>query len=83
MFKRSSVDRAKTIVTKKALKRTKINASDDRIEETRKMSALIRYHFKINPDQLSDFEFAKLWNDLEFVLQYENKRMGFGDPENE
>jgi hypothetical protein len=40
------------------------------------MSALIRFHFKIDPDPLDDYQFARLWNDLKYCLDYEAKRFG-------
>jgi hypothetical protein len=43
------------------------------------MSALIRFHFKIDPDQLNDYDFAKLWNDLKYCLEHEAKRFGMSE----
>ena len=40
----------------------------------RKASALIRFHFKINPENLSDAEFSELWQELRFALDFESRR---------
>ncbi len=37
--------------------------------EIRQINALLRYHFKIDPDILSDEEWAMRWNELEWVLK--------------
>ena len=49
-------------------------------DEIRKMSALIRFHFKINPDDLSDSDFSRTWNDLRYCLDFENKRNALDMP---
>jgi hypothetical protein len=38
------------------------------------MSALIRFHFKVDPDKLSDREFCRLWGDLKYCLKVEADR---------
>ena len=67
------INRKKKFKYKKALERYAISDQDG-ADELRKMSALIRFHFKIDPDTLSDNAFAKLWGDLRFCLDFENKR---------
>jgi len=42
--------------------------------EIRKISALLRYYFKIDPDTLDDDMFAKMWNDLKYCLKIEADR---------
>ena len=74
MFECGFVNRTQNVVTKKVIKRTEINKADG-YDETRKMSALIRFHLGIDASNLSDFEFAKIWNDLKFALNFENERM--------
>ena len=44
--------------------------------EIGKIEALIRFHFKVDPTKLSDSELGKLWGDLRFCLEFENKRNG-------
>lgn len=38
------------------------------------MEALLRFHFKIDPDELSDEDFAMRWGELLFALDHEAKR---------
>jgi len=35
----------------------------------RQIDALLRFHFKIDPDQLDDDQWALRWNELEWVLK--------------
>jgi len=42
-------------------------------DQMRKMSALIRFHFKVNTDELEDEEWARLWNDLVWMKEEENR----------
>ncbi len=41
------------------------------------MTALLRYHFKIEPENLSDEEFIKLWNEYVFCTETEKNRQLF------
>lgn len=45
------------------------------LELLRKVSALIRYHFKIDPDKLTDIEFSEMWQQLKYALHFESKRL--------
>jgi len=36
------------------------------------MSAIIRFHLHINPNELSDDEFAEAWSQVEYVLKKMN-----------
>ena len=45
----------------------------------RKANALIRFHFKIDPDKLSDAEFSEIWQQLVFALDFESRRYTSGD----
>lgn len=74
MFKSCRTDRKKRKFTKKALSEFAIDLKNDNVDEFRKMSALIRFHYKVDTDNLSDNEFAKLWWDLRYCLDFENKR---------
>lgn len=38
------------------------------------MNALLRFYFKIDPEELTDIKFAKRWNELRFALEFESKR---------
>jgi hypothetical protein len=40
----------------------------------RKANALLRYHFKIEPEQLTDEQFSERWQELKWVLEFENQR---------
>lgn len=40
----------------------------------RKISALLRFHFKVNPDDLTDSEYSELWQQLQWVLNFESRR---------
>lgn len=42
--------------------------------EIRRINALLRFHFKINPDDLDDDDWAQAWGDLKFALEQEAKR---------
>ena len=42
--------------------------------EIRKINALLRFHFKMDPDLLSDEEWAISWEDLKWALENEAKR---------
>lgn len=43
--------------------------------EIRQVNALLRFHFKLDPDELNDDQWAQAWGDLQFALQYEAKRL--------
>ena len=79
MFKSYWIDRKKKFNAKKVLKKFEIN-NEEGADEIRKMSALIRFHFKINPDDLSDSDFSRTWNDLRYCLDFENKRNALDMP---
>lgn len=34
----------------------------------------MRFYFKIDPEQLSNDEYCKLWNDLLFALEFDSKK---------
>lgn len=38
------------------------------------MNAFVRFYFKVDPETLSDEQFAIYWNDLKFVLEFEEQR---------
>ena len=40
----------------------------------RKANALLRYHFKIDPEYLSDEQFAERWQELKWALEFETLR---------
>lgn len=41
----------------------------------RKVSSLIQFHFKTDPDKLTDYEFSEYWRRLQYALWFEDKRM--------
>ena len=43
-------------------------------DELGQMDALLRYHFKIDPDQLGDSEYYKMAAQLTWVIEMENKK---------
>jgi len=45
------------------------------IDLIRKVSALIEYHFKIDPDSLTDLQFSEKWQRLKFALDFEDRRV--------
>lgn len=48
----------------------------DTEDEIRKIDALLRYHFHLDPSQLSDDEWAMRWNELKWVREQEAKKIG-------
>jgi hypothetical protein len=40
----------------------------------RKVDALLRFHFKVDPDTLSVYQYAELWQQLKFALDFEGRR---------
>jgi len=42
--------------------------------ELEQMDALLRYHFKINPEELNDNEYFKLAAQLTWVIEMENSK---------
>jgi len=48
----------------------------------RKISALLEYHFKIDPDKLTDEEFSEKWQRLKWVLAFESERFSLKDGQN-
>lgn len=45
----------------------------------RKASALLEYHFKIDPDKLTDEEFSEKWQRLRWVLDFESQRFSLSE----
>jgi hypothetical protein len=48
----------------------------------RKVNGLIRYHFHVDPDQLSDEQYSEHWQQLKWVLDFESKRFSLKDGQN-
>jgi len=48
----------------------------------RKANALLRFHFKVDPEQLSDEQFSELWQQLKWALHFESKRFNLKDGKN-
>lgn len=44
------------------------------VYEARRIGALIRFYFKVDPHRLTDDEFAEYWGDLKYALEFEAKR---------
>lgn len=40
----------------------------------RKVDALLRFHFKVDPDTLSLEQYSELWQQLKFALEFESRR---------
>lgn len=40
----------------------------------RKINALLRFHFKVQPELLTDTEYSALWQELKFALDFESRR---------
>lgn len=59
---------------KKKLTKWKVSELDTE-DELRKRNALLRYHFHLNPDLLSDDEWAQRWGELEWVLKQEANKI--------
>lgn len=45
----------------------------------RKVDALLRFHFKIEPTGLSDQQYSELWAQLKFALDFESRRNSAND----
>lgn len=43
-------------------------------DELEQMDALLRYHFKVNPDELEDEKYYKLAAQLTWVIEMENSK---------
>ena len=52
----------------------KIKEFDIDNDEGAQIDALLRFHFKVNPDGLSDEEYFRLYAQLEWVIRMENKK---------
>ena len=48
--------------------------------EVAKIEALVRFHFKIDPKQLTDDELGAAWGDLKFALEYNKLTTGNTNP---
>ena len=71
MFGIGRNDKSKTRPFKKNLSRWQLDEREQ-ADELRKMNALLRYHFKLDPDELDDNEFAMRWNELDWILKKMN-----------
>jgi hypothetical protein len=45
----------------------------------RKINAMLRYHFKIDPDLLDDEDWLLRWRELQWVLNFEKERVDSKD----
>jgi hypothetical protein len=45
----------------------------------RKINGLLQYHYKIDPNTLSDDEWCWKWKELKWVLSFETKRIDAKD----
>lgn len=61
---------------KKALSQSSISRVSGE-DEFKKINAQLRYHFKIDPDLLSDEDWLKRWDELKFAIEEESKRNTF------
>ncbi len=62
---------------KKAIDQSQLKGGDKTFE-IGKINALLRYHFKIDPDKLDDDEWAKSWGELKYALNAEAERYKTG-----
>ena len=62
---------------KKAIAQFQIKGGENTFE-VGKINALLRYHFKIDPDKLNDNEWAKSWGELKYALNAEAERYKTG-----
>lgn len=46
---------------------------DDYAHELAKIQALVRFHYKEDPDTMSDERLGRLWGELQFVLAWNAK----------
>lgn len=58
---------------KKGLSQSSIS-TDDTEDEIRKVNALLRFYFKIDPEVLDDEDWLKRWDELKFALKFEGDR---------
>lgn len=73
MFKSCGINRAKRSDLKKALSQSVIDKKDG-VNELRKIDALLRFYFKIDPDQLTDEAWADRWGELKYALEQDAKK---------
>jgi len=52
----------------------KVKEFDVDNNENYQIDALLRFHFKINPDNLDDEEYFNLYAQLEWVIRMENEK---------
>lgn len=48
----------------------------------RKVNALLRYHFKIDPEELTDEQYSERWQELKWAIDFESKRFSLKDGQN-
>jgi hypothetical protein len=59
---------------KKKLRSAELDKSDEGGQEIRKIDALLRFYLKIDPEDLSDEEWADRWAGLKYALEFERAR---------
>jgi hypothetical protein len=47
----------------------------------RKVNGLLRFHFKVDPDQLTDEEYSEQWQQLKWTLDFESRRFSVKEGE--
>ena len=61
--------------TKKKLSESTPLAENDREDQLRKIGALIRFYFHLDPSAMSDEEFVERWRELEYCFKFEKNRV--------
>lgn len=51
-----------------------VNGIEQDVFTIPQISAIIRYYYRINPDELSDEDFAKYWAEWLFIQELESKK---------
>lgn len=61
------------LTSKKGISQSSIS-NDDNEDEVKKVNALLRFYFKIDPSELSDEDWFNRWDELKFALKFEGNR---------
>ena len=48
----------------------------------RKVNSLLRLHYKIDPEQLTDEQYSERWQELKWALDFESKRFSLKEGQN-
>lgn len=73
MYRLLLLSQYERLEVKKGLSQSSIS-TDDTEDEIRKVNALLRFYFKIDPEVLDDEDWLKRWDELKFALKFEGDR---------